>query len=140
MQIKMDFSRACRSSNPKCRMEICPAALKTYSIDFVTPVLFSRKIEFYYWNEMRFTMPMGYMHVPCSSFFFLFCVRNILTANPFNGNKQYFLKLLTITMYGLRHYLVILCRNSSSLTELHCSLYLLGSSLLLSLTSRKWNF
>ena len=72
MQVKMDFSRACHCSNPKCRMEICPAALKTYSIDFVTPVPFSRKIEFYYWNEMRFTMPMGHMHVTCFPFFFLF--------------------------------------------------------------------
>ena len=103
MQVKMDFSRACRSSNPKCRMEICPAALKTYSIDFVTPVPFSRKIEFYYWNEMRFTMPTGYMQVPCFSFFFFF-IRNILTANPFDSNKQCFLKLLIITMHGLCDY------------------------------------
>jgi len=34
-----------------------------------------------------------------------FFIRNILTANPFGSNKQYFLKLLIITMHGLRDYL-----------------------------------
>jgi len=39
------------------------------------------------------------------SLFFSFCIRNILTANPFDSSKQCVLKLLTITVHGLRGYL-----------------------------------
>jgi hypothetical protein len=61
-QHKMDFRRVWRRrSRPKCGTEMCPAAFKTYSIDFVRRFPFSLKIGFYYRNEMKFTTATGFI-------------------------------------------------------------------------------